>query len=78
MQRIPPTVEVANDAEEYNQFPPLSWSKIDKQFRQIARFNTEHSAFFLEFYPRVSDNLDEFQMEEVQNKLSTYLRAIQN
>lgn len=76
--KVPPTVEVINDSEEPNQFPPFPWSEIDKQFRRIARFNTEHSAFFLEFYPRIGDNLSEEQMEECQNKLSTYLRAIQN
>jgi len=78
MNKIPPTVEVADAADEFDQFPPFSWSEIDRQFQEIAKFNTQHSAFFIEFYPRVSDNLDEFQMEERQNKLSTYLRAIQN
>ncbi len=78
MEKIPPTIAVANGSEEPNQFPPFGWNRIDKEFLQFARKNTEHMEFFLENYPKVSDELTEEKLEVVQNKLSNYLRAIQN
>lgn len=78
MQKIPPTVEIANDSEEVNK--PYDWSVIDSHFRTVSRFNSVHAEFFLNNYPtsEMWRNADEVELDAAQETLSNYMRACQN